>query len=320
MIILANTTDTLVLSVSFPWEALGYQGNVVVQVEYTDRYAANGVVGQTYYSNTTIKTSANTTIVSAPGTGIQRNINHLHIRNGDETHLLTTGTVPVAESFANLQVLYNADGTTYRLYSARTWWGDYIEYNGKNGFKTTGRPRIIQTVVLKGMTNNSCLYTQSLQGVDGASLILPGGGKLYGKTGSAYPPVIFFSIPFFQSVATTTGSIFGFDVNMPGGDTSWALTMSSSAITTVTQSVTGAAKAAGGRVGSSGFIIAQGTNPAITSYGIGFLAGGTASPFTVTSGIPHNVYSIQLMHASEVASSRSSLRNGSFFLAAQVTY
>jgi hypothetical protein len=117
MIILSSASDKLQV-------VTAVAGEVDVHASWLDNTAGAVSVGR---SNTAITAAATTDVVLSPGTGVQRNVRTLHIRN--------KGTDP------NDVVVRHTDGSTIvEIYKQTVPPDGQFQYNDGNGFSVVVAP------------------------------------------------------------------------------------------------------------------------------------------------------------------------------------
>lgn len=201
MILLTNSgTDKLQLTTSST-------ANVDVHASWADLLSGAVTPGRT---NTTISSATTTDIVATPAASTQRTVKTLHIRN---RHATTANTVTV---------LYNANGTTYQLFSLTLAAGETLHYDESAGWSvrsaTSGAIRqftgatsqaavqAVNWVVLSSDVVNNNASANTIADVTGLSFSVTAGYTYWFR----------FVIPY-DSAATTTGSRWS--INGPGSPT-----------------------------------------------------------------------------------------------------
>jgi hypothetical protein len=203
MLLLVNTTDSLQLVTSAAV-------NVDVHASFVD--LASGVTTPDR-KNTAITTATTTTIVSAPGSSVYRNIQTLTIRNKGAAN-------------QDVTVVYNANSTLFELHKATLLPGQVLIWLDGVGF-----------VILPASTSNRNFSTSSQTGfssntyLSGSYIkfpIPPGVGVLYEarfditktNVGTA-APIIYVRVGTTGTISDTARHTFTFGAGTAAADVAW---------------------------------------------------------------------------------------------------
>jgi len=249
MLILANTTDTLIVIPS----SFTSTANLEVVASYVDRSTSTGVVGVADRQLTKIDTVTETTIVNAPTSGNVRSIQSLCITNAN------------AYQSVEVTLKYSTSANTYMLYRPLLLVGESLVYTEDEGFK----------VAENTITNDrfSTITTNSVQTA----------ANTLGDTGLGMPVspntiVGFLGAITHTTAATTTGARFA--IGASPAPTFIRVGM----IDTVTVSATAAALSTGTSDSSNGMLGLQTTGVGLAA-GLGLIAGtiisGTSPTYVI---------------------------------------
>lgn len=173
MLLLASTTDKIQLTTSAA-------ADIDVHASFMDHTTStDDVVGSK--QNTAITTATTTDIVAAPGSGVVRNVKTLHICNKD------------ASDSCDVTVIYDANGTDYRLHKATLRPDEALEYVEGIGFYTI-ELNSDRAVSYSKLTSDLALST---------STTLANTGPSFNVLAGVY--YMFRFLLLYQTAATTTG-------------------------------------------------------------------------------------------------------------------
>lgn len=224
MLLLLATTDKISLITSAA-------GTLDVIASIQDKTTSSGAIASAS-QRTAITTATTTDIVAAPGSGIERNIVEITIRNKHATQA------------TDVTVQLNANGTLYEIGKWAVAAGDTLEYiEGVGWFLITSPAALDKRLVVTADVINA---TTSFADITGLTTPLLS-GRHYN----------FMAVLIHQTNATTTGAQFG--VNIGAAPTSLIL----SGYAQITASVTAAT------YGSSAAVTARDTAMVVETTGPG---------------------------------------------------
>jgi len=260
--------------------------DVDVVAQFIDRNQTTGAVGEANRQSTTIATGTTTDIVASPVATTTRKINHLTIRNAHAT------------TSVDVTVQFNANGTLYELYGGRLYPTEALEFTVDKGFKKLERSRMSPFFAVNTYDGQQNSLTSTITLVAGCQKRTPASltAKTYG----------FFSSWNYLSAATTTG--FKPFIGSLGSAGTFGIT---SGIFTAVNNVTAATLMS--LSGTAGQLLAFGTTPVATSFGV--MAGAHNFPIQLEGATRDYV----LAFASEVGASLVTCNAGTWLDVFEVT-